>query len=186
MQFPVIITGIGIFLLLGIFGMIRQQWRAQKRKRFKKTQAEENLRIVRENRYQAKKICNANERAAYTAACAVIWERQRKERVFVQVSLGEIIMHPHGRVHAAINSKRVDLLVTDEQFNALIAIEIDGSGHHLTNYSHIMMREKLWRCARLGFRYCAFRRGRIIMRISSDKCGKVWSSFLPSGSMGNL
>ena len=137
MQFPVIITGIGIFLLLGIFGMVRQQWRAQKRKRFKKTQAEENLRIVRENRYQAKKICNANERAAYTAACAVIWERQRKERVFVQVSLGEIIMHPHGRVHAAINSKRVDLLVTDEQFNALIAIEIDGSGHHLTNYSHI-------------------------------------------------
>ena len=55
----------------------------------------------------------------------------------MQVSLGEIIMHPHGRVHAAINSKRVDLLVTDEQFNALIAIEIDGSGHHLTNYSHI-------------------------------------------------
>ena len=137
MQFPVIITSIGIFLLLGIFGMIRQQWRAQKRKRFKKNQAEENLRIVRENRYQAKKICNANERAAYTAACAVIWERQRKKRVFVQVSLGEIIMHPHGRVHAAINSKRVDLLVTDEQFNALIAIEIDGSGHHLTNYSHI-------------------------------------------------
>ena len=162
MQFPVIITSIGIFLLLGIFGMVRQQWRAQKRKRFKKTQAEENLRIVRENRYQAKKICNANERAAYTAACAVIWERQRKERVFVQVSLGEIIMHPHGRVHAAINSKRVDLLVTDEQ------------------------REKLWRCARPGFRYYGFRRGRIIMRISSGKCGKVWSSFLPSGSMGNL
>ena len=46
MQFPVIITGIGIFLLLGIFGMVRQQWRAQKRKRFKKTQAEENLRRV--------------------------------------------------------------------------------------------------------------------------------------------
>ena len=175
MQFPVIITGIGIFLLLGIFGMVRQQWRAQKRKRFKKTQAEENLRIVRENRYQAKKICNANERAAYTAACAVIWERQRKERVFVQVSLGEIIMHPHGRVHAAINSKRVDLLVTDEQFNALIAIAVIS-----------MMREKLWRCARLGFRYCALRRGRIIMRISSGRCGKVWSSFLPSGSMGNL
>ena len=137
MQFPVIITGIGVFLLLGVFGIARQKWRAQQKKRFKKTQAEENLRIVRENRYQAKKICNANERAAYTAACAVIWERQRKERVFVQVSLGEIIMHPHGRVHAAINSKRVDLLVTDEQFNALIAIEIDGSGHYLTHYSHI-------------------------------------------------
>ena len=83
MQFPVIITGIGVFLLLGVFGIARQKWRAQQKKRFKKTQAEENLRIVRENRYQAKKICNANERAAYSAACAVIWARQRKERVFV-------------------------------------------------------------------------------------------------------
>ena len=137
MQFPVIITGIGIFLLLGIFGMIRQQWRAQKRKRFKKTQAEENLRIVRENRYQAKKICNANERAAYTAACAVIWERQRKVRVFVQVSSGEIIMQPHGRVHAAIISKRDELLVLDEQLNALIASEIACSWHHSTTHSLI-------------------------------------------------
>ena len=141
-----IITGIGIFLLLGLVGIGRQRLRrSQKNKNtqeqklhdFKKEKAEENVRIARKNRYQKKTVCNANEQAAYAAAWDVVRARQRKERVLPQVSLGEIIIHPNGRIHAAINSKRVDLLVTDEQFNALIAIEIDGSGHHLTNYSHI-------------------------------------------------
>ena len=46
-------------------------------------------------------------------------------------------MDPTGRIHAAINSIRVDLLVTDAQFNPLVVIEIDGSGHYLSNYSRI-------------------------------------------------
>lgn len=141
-----IITGIGIFLLLGLVGIGRQRLRrSQKNKNtqeqklhdFKKEKAEENLRIARKNRYQKKTICNANEQAAYAAAWDVVRARQRKERVLPQVSLGEIIMHPNGRIHAAINSKRVDLLVTDAQFNPLIVIEIDGSGHYLSDYSRI-------------------------------------------------
>lgn len=138
----IIMTGMGIFLFLGIWGLRKQKLRkpktrASEKNNFRKAQAEENLRIIRENRYQQKKICNANEQAAYAAASDVVRARQRKERVLPQVSLGEIIMHPNARVHAAINSKRVDLLVTDAQFNALIAIEIDGSGHYLADYSHI-------------------------------------------------
>ncbi|WP_298080858.1 DUF2726 domain-containing protein [uncultured Cardiobacterium sp.] len=141
-----IITGIGIFLLLGLVGIGRQRLRrSQKNKNtqeqklhdFKKEKAEENLRIARKNRYQKKTVCNANEQAAYAAAWDVVRARQRKERVLPQVSLGEIIMHPNGRIHAAINSKRVDLLVTDAQFNPLVVIEIDGSGHYLSNYSRI-------------------------------------------------
>ncbi|MFC2502578.1 MAG: DUF2726 domain-containing protein [Cardiobacterium sp.] len=141
-----IITGIGIFLLLGLVGIGRQRLRrSQKNKNtqeqklhdFKKEKAEENLRIARKNRYQKKTVCNANEQAAYAAAWDVVRARQRKERVLPQVSLGEIIIHPNGRIHAAINSKRVDLLVTDAQFNPLVVIEIDGSGHYLSDYSRI-------------------------------------------------
>ena len=129
----IIMTGMGILLFLGIWGLRKQKLRkpktrASEKNNFRKAQAEENLRIIRENRY---------EQAAYAAAWDVVRARQRKERVLPQVSLGEIIMHPNARVHAAINSKRVDLLVTDAQFNALIAIEIDGSGHYLADYSRI-------------------------------------------------
>lgn len=142
----IIIIGMSIFLLLGLAGIGRQRLRrSQKNKNtqeqklhdFKKEKAEENLRIARKNRYQKKTVCNANEQAAYAAAWDVVRARQRKERVLPQVSLGEIIIHPNGRIHAAINSKRVDLLVTDAQFNPLVVIEIDGSGHYLSDYSRI-------------------------------------------------
>lgn len=104
---------------------------------FRLKKAEENLRIVRENIFQKKRICNGNEQTAYAAALAVVRRRQRQERVLPQVSLGEIITHRNERVYAAVNSKRVDLLVTDAQFNPLVVIEIDGSGHYLANTSHI-------------------------------------------------
>lgn len=107
------------------------------RKAFKKEKAEENLRLIRENRYRQKRVCNANERAAYIAALSVVLRREKKERVLAQVTLGEMLYHENSRVHGAVNSKRVDILVTDDSFNPLIAIEIDGSGHHLSNYSHI-------------------------------------------------
>ena len=142
----IIIIGMSIFLLLGLAGIGRQRLRRpqknknaqeQKPHDFKKEKAEENLRIARKNRYQKKTVCNANEQAAYAAAWDIVRARQRKERVLPQVSLGEIIIHPNGRIHAAINSKRVDLLVTDAQFNPLVVIEIDGSGHYLSDYSRI-------------------------------------------------
>ena len=134
-----VIGGVVFFLVLGLIGMGKQARKKGKPQRndFMRQRAEEYLRIARKNRYQKKTVCNANEQAAYAAAWDVVRARQRKERVLPQVSLGEIIMHPNGRIHAAINSKRVDLLVTDAQFNPLVVIEIDGSGHYLSDYSRI-------------------------------------------------
>lgn len=85
-----IITGIGIFLLLGLVGIGRQRLRrSQKNKNtqeqklhdFKKEKAEENLRIARKNRYQKKTVCNANEQAAYAAAWDVVRARQDRKSV---------------------------------------------------------------------------------------------------------
>ena len=52
-------------------------------------------------------------------------------RVMAQVSLGEILASPDQVAYRAINSKRVDLLLVDQDDHARHAIELQGSGHHL-------------------------------------------------------
>ena len=103
----------------------------------RKNRAEENLRIILANRYQKQKVCNRLERMAYLAALGVVLERQRKERVLAQVCLGGFLRHPDKRAHGAINSKRVDVLVCNDDFMPLVAIEIDGSGHRLSDLADI-------------------------------------------------
>lgn len=104
---------------------------------YRKTRAEENLRIILANSYQKQKVCNRLERMAYLAALGIVLERQRKERVLAQVCLGEFLRNPDKRAHSAINSKRVDVLVCDDDFMPLVAIEIDGSGHRLSGLADI-------------------------------------------------
>ena len=47
-----------------------------------------------------------------------------------QVSLGEILASEDSDAYWAINSKRVDILIVDEEFRPLHAIEFQGEGHH--------------------------------------------------------
>lgn len=102
---------------------------------FRKERAQKYLNIVRQNTFQKKRICNKLERAAYLAALSVTLGRKRKERVLVEVNLGEVLYHPQHDVHEAINGKRVDVLVATEFFEPLVAFEIDGSGHNLSDIS---------------------------------------------------
>lgn len=104
---------------------------------YRKTRAEENLRIILASSYQKQKVCNRLERMAYLAALGIVLERQRKERVLAQVCLGEFLRNPDKRAHSAINSKRVDVLICDDDFMPLVAIEIDGSGHRLSGLADI-------------------------------------------------
>lgn len=68
--------------------------------------------------------------------------RQRKERVLAQVCLGEFLRNPDKRAHSAINSKRVDALVCDDDFLPLVAIEIDGNGHNMPGLADTMMKAR--------------------------------------------
>lgn len=52
--------------------------------------------------------------------------------VHAQVSLGEVLS-AEGSAHRAINSKRVDFLLTDKQFSPVAAIEYHGGGHYQGN-----------------------------------------------------
>ena len=71
---------------------------------YRKTRAEENLRIILANSYQKQKVCNRLERMAYLAAFGIVLERQRKEHVLAQVCLGEFLRHPDKRAHSATAS----------------------------------------------------------------------------------
>ena len=51
-------------------------------------------------------------------------------QVMAQVSLGEILSSKDEDAYLCINSKRVDLLIVDEESRPLHAIEYQGSGHH--------------------------------------------------------
>jgi len=51
-------------------------------------------------------------------------------RVMAQVSLGEVLRSADARAYAAINSKRVDILLISSAGDPLAAIEYQGSGHH--------------------------------------------------------
>jgi hypothetical protein len=47
-----------------------------------------------------------------------------------QVSLGEVLSSPDDRARAAINSKRVDILIISSHGLPLAAIEHQGNGHY--------------------------------------------------------
>ncbi len=51
-------------------------------------------------------------------------------QVMAQVSLGEILRSRNADAYSCINSKRVDLLLMDENCQARHVIEYQGGGHH--------------------------------------------------------
>lgn len=73
------------------------------------------------NRSEAR-VFNELERAV--AACNPTWH------VMAQVSLGEILLSKNAEAYRCINSKRVDLLLTDGDCRPRHAIEYQGGAHH--------------------------------------------------------
>lgn len=90
----------------------------------------EQLRVVTAAEFKKQTLLNKQEvKVLYAAECAVA-ESGLKWRVMAQVSLGEILRSENPRAFAAINSKRVDLLVISQSGEPLAAIEYQGSGHY--------------------------------------------------------
>ena len=56
--------------------------------------------------------------------------RNPKWQVMAQVSLGEFLTSPDKDAYFAVNSKRVDFALMDEQCRVVHALEYQGSGHH--------------------------------------------------------
>lgn len=90
--------------------------------------SEQQERVSTGDGYRKQKLLNETEKQAYKAMLDA--RNGRHLRIFVQVSLGEVLANSNKRLYYDINSKRVDFLITDAKFEPIMAIEIHGTGHH--------------------------------------------------------
>ncbi len=92
--------------------------------------ATDQLGHVMRAHFKARQLLNNGERRVMSATERAIAEVAPQWRIMAQVCLGEILWSPDKDAFAAINSKRVDMLIVDSAFNPLHAVEFQGSGHH--------------------------------------------------------
>ncbi|WP_299811887.1 DUF2726 domain-containing protein [uncultured Roseibium sp.] len=92
--------------------------------------AAEQLRIVMEAKFQAQPLLNKSEARVFRELDRVVVSRNPDWQVMAQVSLGEILKSESQDAYSCINSKRVDLLLVDENCLPRHVIEYQGTGHH--------------------------------------------------------
>jgi len=95
-----------------------------------KTDPTEQLRIVIGASFDKRRLLSKSEARVLYAVEKVIDEAKLAWRVMAQVSLGEVLSSPDARAYAAINSKRVDILIISNSGVPIVAIEYQGDGHY--------------------------------------------------------
>ena len=95
--------------------------------------AAKQLQLVMAAAFDRKKLLNSSEFRLLETAEKYLGEMDCKYRLMAQVSLGEILYSKDKEAYLAINSKRVDLLLIDENSMPLHVIEYQGKGHYQGN-----------------------------------------------------
>ncbi len=127
---------IGIFVEQVTTAQRRRTWRkrngflASKPKLVAPNDAADQLRTVMRADFTSRCVLNKSERRLFEAAERALAEAAPDWRVMAQVCLGEILASPDRAAFAAINSKRVDMLIMDAGSRPVYAIEYQGGGHH--------------------------------------------------------
>lgn len=93
--------------------------------------AAEQLRVVMTADFQRRRLMSPDEARVFKAAETAVKSLDLTWRVMAQVSLGEVLASSDKRAYAAINSKRVDILLISSAGEPVAAIEYQGSGHYL-------------------------------------------------------
>lgn len=92
--------------------------------------AAEQLRRVMEAGFTDRPLLNKSEAVVFRALDAAVIARNPGWQVMAQVSLGEFLASKDQDAYAAVNSKRVDFALMDEQCRVRHVLEYQGSGHH--------------------------------------------------------
>lgn len=92
--------------------------------------AADQLKIVSKATFTARALLNRSEAKVFAALDTAVIAHNPGWQVMAQVSLGEFLASPDKDAFAAINSKRVDFALMDEQCCVRHALEYQGSGHH--------------------------------------------------------
>ena len=116
--------------------------------------AADQLRIVMGAKFKPQRLLNKSEARLFKAIDKWVIELRPGWQVMAQVSLGEILRTEDKAAYACINSKRVDLLIVDDECRPLHAIEYQGGAHfkgaHATAARDAVKREALRR-AGIGY-----------------------------------
>lgn len=92
--------------------------------------AAEQLRIVMSARFAIQPLLNRSEARVFKELDRLVLDRNPGWQVMAQVSLGEILRCKEARAYGCVNSKRVDLLLVDEDCRPRHALEYQGVAHH--------------------------------------------------------
>jgi len=92
--------------------------------------AAEQLKAVMTAQFKARALLNKPERRLLACIDRALAEYAPGWRAMGQVSLGEVLWSQDKDAFWAINAKRVDLLIVDDDCRPLHAIEFQGTGHH--------------------------------------------------------
>jgi hypothetical protein len=116
--------------------------------------AADQLRTVMKADFKAQPLLNKSEARLFRAIDRQVLEARPGWQVMAQVSLGEILKCEDKAAYACINSKRVDLLIVDDECRPLHAIEYQGGAHfkgaHATAARDAVKKEALRR-AGIGY-----------------------------------
>ena len=116
--------------------------------------AADQLRTVMRADFKAQRLLNKSETRLFKAIDKWVIEARPGWQVMAQVSLGEILKCEDKAAYACINSKRVDLLIVDDECRPLHAIEYQGGAHfkgaHATAARDAVKKEALRR-AGIGY-----------------------------------
>jgi hypothetical protein len=92
--------------------------------------AADQLKLVSKARFTSRPLLNKSEAKVFDALDKAVIARNPGWQVMAQVSLGEFLASPDKDAYLAVNSKRVDFALMDENACVVHALEYQGSGHH--------------------------------------------------------
>jgi hypothetical protein len=113
----------------------KQPWAARKPRPApvpdKMPDSADQLRTVMAAEFSAQPLLNRAEARLFKELDRMVVARNPGWQVMVQVCVGEMLRSKNADAYRCINSKRVDLVLMDEDCRARHAIEYQGTGHHL-------------------------------------------------------
>jgi hypothetical protein len=90
----------------------------------------DQLRIVMAANFTVQSLLNKSEARVFRELHRIVISCNAGWQVMAQVSLGEILRSKDANAYGCINSKRVDLLLMDEDCQPRHAIAYQGAAHH--------------------------------------------------------
>lgn len=115
--------------------------------------AADQLKTVSRAQFTSRSLLNKAEAKVFDALDKSVIARNPKWQVMAQVSLGEFLASPDKDAYFAVNSKRVDFALMDEECRVVHAIEYQGSGHHpgSSAAARDAVKKEALRKARIGY-----------------------------------